>query len=310
MTQDKVSSEARPLPVGPGSPAPEGDVQQPPANLKSPEDAPTVQAEDLFAHLKRKDELIIELRQALAARERQIAELEHALAEARRHSRDPKLTSSMMPPEYAQMLADRVGVLADALAWLRADLLTAVAPANSVERKLAALFAMPTTGETALTVPPQGEVGPHWNLSFEETASVILKVRAKPNYVAGPDSCPNSIEIALSGTTRWLVLETPIAWSEIDGAEPFQLSMNAEPNRAITVYAGLRLFEREGGFTQHFFGSLTLDPQRRTMAISGQLKLPDLAAVDTERSPLLLLFFTPPEDGLQLRLDYINVRFA
>ncbi len=225
-------------------------------------------------------------------------------------ARRNRQADTMMTPEYARTLASRVDAMVDALLALRADLLTAVAPPQSVQRRLDALFNMPITGEKPETVTPHQEICPSWRLSFEPPASVTIEVRPKQTYAASPNSCCSSIEIEFSGTSRWLALETPISWSEVAGCERFQLSFNGEPNRVLQIYVGLRSFLRDGGYHDHIFGSLQLSPQRCVAVAADALKLPDLAPVDVEHSPTLLIFLADPKEGLRVRLDYINLYFA
>ena len=78
----------------------------------------------------------------------------------------------------------------------------------------------------------------------------------------------------------------------------------------MLIHVGLRLFARDGGFSDHFFVTLGFDPQTPLAVRDGELRLPDLAAVDTARPPLLMFFFADPKEGLTVRLDYINVYFA
>lgn len=278
------------------------DSNAPPPSPDRPADP-----DDLFAALMRKDRLIVELKEAMAARDGRIAALERAVAEAQSGARVGGPGGLAMPPPYLRMLSDRAGMLAESLSAIEAELLSIVSPADSIQRRLAALFAMPSV--EGRIVQPHEEVCPSWSLSFEASASVRLDVRPKPAALPGLAPQSSSIEIALCGTTRWLALETPLAWNDIRDAARFEASAAGEPDRTLDIYLCARLWQLDGGFFQHFFGALKLDPQHRRATATGRLNLPDLTPFDFAQPPILLFFFSP-EDGLCLRLDNLILSFV
>jgi hypothetical protein len=186
----------------------------------------------------------------------------------------------------------------------------AMMPPRALQQCLTALFNMPLTAEEPLSVKPQQQICPSWRMNFEPSAAVSVAVHPKRSHALSPENCRNSIEIAFSGRSRWLSLETEFSWSEIAGAERYQLSLAMQADRALTVHIGLRFFPRQGGFGDHALAALPLDPQSPSAVRAGPLNLPDLAAIKTELPPLLVLSFAPPEDGLRFRLDYLNLYFA
>jgi len=214
-----------------------------------------------------------------------------------------------MTPEYARLLAGRLGTLVDSLIGLQADLLTAVAPPASVQRHLTDLFCMPITDDAGADIQRYQQISPGVHFGFEDSSSARLIVRPKQNYTASPETCLNSLDIAFSGASRWFTLEAMCSWTELAAAERYQLSLTAEPDRAIRCQAVIRLPQRDGSFSDHGFASLELQPGRRAAVSAGELKLPDLGTADTSKAPMLLLFFGT-EDALRLRLDYINIYFA
>ena len=291
------SASRNTAPAGPGGARREPGISAPDA----------ADPEDLFVHLLRKDRLILELKEALAERDGRIVELERTVADARRRATGGGPAGPGMPSAYARMLSDRVAALAGRLAALEADLLTAAAAPGSAQHRLAMLFATPHA--EGRTVQPQEKICPSWNIGFEPTASVRLTVRPNGIEVPALDSYGSSIEVILSGQTRWLTFGTTLAWDEIVDAEDFDAAAAGEPDRSLDIYLCLRLWQSDGGFVQHFFGGLKLDPQSRQAGTSGPLNLPDPAMFDGARAPVLLLFLSPPQDGLQVRLDHISLSF-
>lgn len=225
-------------------------------------------------------------------------------AEDRSGPQTPELT-----PRYLRRLARRTSRLAAELNEIEAALSLATAP-PSLQRHFVELFNLPLSRGERLPILPGQPIGPSWSLNFEPTGRAAIAVNPKPSHAMSPDACRNSVEIAFFGTSGWMSLGTAVAWPEIAGAERFQANVAAEPNRQMLIHVGLRLFARDGGFSDHFFVTLGFDPQTPLAVRDGELRLPDLAAVDTARPPLLMFFFADPKEGLTVRLDYINVYFA
>ena len=98
-------------------------------------------------------------------------------------------------------------------------------------------------------------------------------------------------------------------WSELASAERYQLAIYAEPDRFITVRADLRLPLKDGGFADATFSVFEMEPGLKGTNRSGELKLPDIAGLDTNRKPLLLLFFDT-KTKLAITLNYINLYFS
>lgn len=213
-------------------------------------------------------------------------------------------------PAYARDLARRIGRLTHALHDLQAQLDEAMAPPQTLRQRLDELFNLPLTTDAPLSVRPQQQICASWWMSFEPSAAVSVAAQPKRSHAVSPDNYRNSVEIAFSGVSRWLSLETGFSWLELAAAERYQLNLAAEPNRALMMHVGLRIFPRQGGFTDHGLTSLPLDPQTQTAVRAGVLRLPDLAGINTDQPPLLVLLFADPEQGLRIRFDYLNLYFA
>ena len=231
-----------------------------------------------------------------------------AAPEGREHGKVTK-KGTAVTPEYARVLAARLGTVVEILAGLQEELLSAIAPPESMQRRLTGLFTMPITGEAARNLVPYEPVAPGVHFGFDTTATVSLHVRPKTSHSVSPEACLNVLKLAYSGRSRWLTVEAACSWAELATAERYQIALHAEPQRLIRVEAMLRLPQNDGNHLHHHFATLKLEPNRRAHVSAGQLKLPDLGNADHNGTPLLLLFFDPEQD-LQLQLNYINAYFG
>ena len=212
-----------------------------------------------------------------------------------------------MTPDYMRVLAARMGTLVDMLAELQQELFNIAAPPESTQRRLTGLFTTPLTG-AARKLTPYERIAPAVYFGFQDTAAAAIRVLPKPNHGASPESCLNIVELDYSGTSLWFTLEVACSPSELVGAQRYQLSIHAHPDRPIGVMVVLRLPQKDGKDLDHHFANLKITPERRATVASGELKLPDFDS-HQDRAPTLLFFFDSDRD-LKLRLDYINVYFA
>ena len=215
----------------------------------------------------------------------------------------------LMNPDYARRLAARLGRLIDGLMAIRTELLTVVALPESAQKKLLGLFTMPVTEKDAMPIEPYHEVCNGVQVGFESTASVKLTVAPKPDHSVSPENCLNTLNISYAGPGSWLTIEAGLEWSELASAERYQLALYGEPDRYMTGRADLRLPLKDGGFADATFSTFDIEPGLKGTNKSGELKLPDIAGLDTSRKPLLLLFFDT-KAKLAITLNYVNLYFS
>lgn len=160
-----------------------------------------------------------------------------------------------------------------------------------------------------MPIEPYHEVRSGVRIGFESTASAKLTVAPKPDQSVSPESCLNTLHIAYAGPGSWLTIEVSLEWSELATAERYQLAIYGEPDRFMTGRADLRLPLKDGGSTDTTFSPFEMAPELKGTNRSGELKLPDIAGLDTSRKPMLLLFFDT-KAKLAITLNYINLYFS
>jgi len=221
----------------------------------------------------------------------------------------PAAGEAGMDKNYVRALATRLSTLIDGLVAHQTELMIAAGPAESVQRNLSALFTMPVTGTTILTVEPYREISPGVHLGFDGTAVVGLTVEPKQDHTVSPETCLNTLEIVFSGQSRWRTLEAACSWTELSFAKNYQLACYAEPDRPVVCRTILRLPLKDGTESDLAMAPFELRPGQRNTNRSGTLDLPDCTKLDASRNPRLLFFFDSDGD-LKIRLDYINFYFA
>jgi peptidoglycan/xylan/chitin deacetylase (PgdA/CDA1 family) len=224
-------------------------------------------------------------------------------------ARSQGLNTAPTDPAMTMALSARLGGLIEELISIRALLLSTLAAADSLEKRLLALFTRSAPSAESVSVQPYAEISPAVWFGFQHSARVSVRIAPKPEGVVSPDICLNTVTAEFSGASTFFSLEANCSWSEISEATRFQLSLSAEPSRPVSCHAALRLPRADGSFLDLAFARFSLQPGRRNVNASGEIKVANVIDIDPKRIPLLLLFFDTTEP-LTLRLDYLNAYFA
>ena len=212
-------------------------------------------------------------------------------------------------PDYAHQLASRLDALVGEFVKLQNQLLNDSKSPLTLQKKLAALFALPVTGKVTRAVQTGQEIVAGVQVTFDEGASLNIWVEPKADHSLSPDTYLNTLGLNFSGHSEWLTLEIALEWRELSLAQRFQLGLYAQPNRAVNCETALRLPRRGADPVEVMLASFTLHSDERNATASGDLALPDFIELDTTQKPHLLLFFDTEAD-LSMVIHYFNVYFA
>lgn len=222
-----------------------------------------------------------------------------------------QLDSMPMHPDYAQRLAAQLDALIGEFASLHSQILTGGAPAQSLQTRLVQLFRQPVTGRIVQDLTPYQTLPTGASVGFENGGLVMLTVEPKLDHSVSPESCANTLEFGVRGRTRWLSLEIPCDWADISSARRYQLGIYATVNRDVSGRAFLRLPGKDGKPIDVVFRQFDLMEGRRNINAAGELSLPDLLLVDTEKQPKFCIDMqTEGLDDFSLKLNYLTIYFA
>lgn len=203
----------------------------------------------------------------------------------------------------------RAGEIVGRMISLQSDLLSALGLAEGVQARLTGFFCQPIPARLRQSVEAYAPLSPGVHFGFQKGADVQLTVEPKMDHSLSPENCLNTVTIRYTGASQFLALEAYCSWSDLSGAQRYQLGVYALPDRNVSCQAMLRLPKKGGDAVDYQFSSFDLRPEERACNPSGPVVLPEDFEVDRERDPQLLIFFDTQHD-LELRLDYISIYFA
>jgi peptidoglycan/xylan/chitin deacetylase (PgdA/CDA1 family) len=216
----------------------------------------------------------------------------------------------LIHPAYAQKLAAQLDTLVGDFVSLQNQLLTVGGQAPNLQSKLAQMFRQPITGKVKQNLVSYEKLPGGFCVGFEKQARVTLQSEPKSDHSLSPESCVNTLELSLTGPSRWLSLECACEWADLSSAQRFQLGIYATVSRSILGRAILRLPGKDGKAIDEVFSNFELGRDRRNLNKSGELRHLDFVNVDTDKRPTLIIYLeTKDMADLTLRLNYLNVYF-
>jgi len=182
-------------------------------------------------------------------------------------------------------------------------------PCRGGSGELTGFFCQPIPARLRQSVEAYAPLSPGVHFGFQKGADVQLTVEPKMDHSLSPENCLNRLRSDTREPASFWPLRPYCSWSDLSGAQRYQLGVYALPDRNVSCQAMLRLPKKGGDAVDYQFSSFDLRPEERACNPSGPVVLPEDFEVDRERDPQLLIFFDTQHD-LELRLDYISIYFA
>jgi peptidoglycan/xylan/chitin deacetylase (PgdA/CDA1 family)/SAM-dependent methyltransferase len=211
-------------------------------------------------------------------------------------------------PEYAHDLSARSDGSGGEFISLQTQLINSVGATPTLQKKLTSIFSQPLTGAVERSLGDVTPIGLGIELRCEDGAEVRLTMEPKTDHALSPETYLNVMRLDLVGPTV-VSLVVPLAWSDLQLGERFQLNFCAQPTQPLSCCAELTLPDRTGGLRPVTLSNFHLFPEQRNAMVNGDLRLPDFIELDTSRSAELIIYLNAESD-LTIILHYLNVYFA
>lgn len=176
-----------------------------------------------------------------------------------------------------------------------------------LQQTLAGLFAQaPQSEERALT--PYATISQGVRVGYEEAGNVTLML---PEKRAGhsPEICESGLFLSYRPPSSWFTLEFDLARSEFASATKVQFGVYAKVSRFVPCRATIRL-QQAVGWIDSELARFELREGENLVNISNPFVLSGMETADSNKRPVLLLFFDDPARPLRVWLDYLIIYFA